>query len=260
MSEVKKQTKTKKATKKVNEEKKIVKKAETKKEKKVVKDETIKKEDTNKSPMSVKSQIYYRSLSKVIYYLAKIGRIALMIFVPFVFLAMILIPFLFKKFEVDANIIRFDGVTVIINSDKVSIKINDETNVFNADPASLDRITTFLNENSKTSVITYIELSLLLFAIVIIIDIYLLCNVEKIFNNFIRQKTPFTKENSTFIFKIAILMCALKFINLCLSTANLSPFSFNSFSIIEILIVFVIYIIFSYGVKLQSKTDDKLYE
>ena len=257
MSEVKKETKAKKTTKKVKTESKVVKKAEVKEEKKITKKET---ENNKKSPMNVKSQIYYRALSKVIYYLAKIGRITLMIFVPFVFLVMIIIPFIFKKFEVDANIVRFDGVTVIINSEKVSIKINDKTTVFNADPSSLDRITTFLNENTKGSIIAYIELSLLLFAIVIIIDIYLLCNVEKMFKNFIKQKTPFTKENSKYIIKIAILMCSLKFINICLSTVNLNTFSFNSFSIIELLIVFVIYIIFNYGVKLQSKSEDKLYE
>ncbi len=268
MSEVKKETKTKKTTKKPaakKEETKVVKKVAEKKEttKKVekveVKEEKKEKKES-KALMDNKSQIYYRSLSKIIKILAKIARIALMILVPFIFLGMIMIPIIFKGFEVEGNIVRVDDATIIISNDKLTVKINNEAKTFKADARDLDTLVKFLNENSKGSIITFIELSMLLLAIVLILDIYILSNLEKMFANFVKQKTPFTKENSKYIFKIVILMCVIKFINFCLTTAELNAININSISILGILIVFVIYIVFNYAVKLQEQTNDRLYE
>ena len=72
------------------------------------------------------------------------------------------------------------------------------------------------------------------------------------------KKTPFIKENANYIYKIALFMCALKFISICLSFANVPAIRSSSFSIFIILIMFVVYFVFMYAVKLQDKTNDKI--
>ena len=275
MSEVKKEKKVvKKATRKATNSqeekktsKKIVKakektiKEEKKETKAITKEVKVKKEEIKeKALLTEKEQINCKGLCKTIKILAKIGKIALMIFVPFIFLTMIIIPFVFKNFEISANIIKLDDISMIVNNDKVSIKIGDSVHVLKCNADVLNNITSFLTENSKSSIVTFIELSLLLFAVVLILDLYILMYLEKLFDNFITKKTPFIKENTNYIFKIALFICAVKFISICLSVANIGIFSFDSFSIIEILIIFAIYFIFKYAVLLQSKSDSKIYD
>ena len=259
MSEVKKENKTKKTTtKKETKKEKIIeeKKITTKKasEKKVVKKENKKE----KILLNDKDQVCYRSLTKVVKILAKIARICLMIFVPFIFLTMILIPIVFNKFEISANIIKFDDVNLIVNEDKLTVKFGDSVHVLKCDAKKLDDITTFLTDNSKSSIITFLELSLLLFAIILILNIYLFSYIEKLFDNFTKKDTPFIEENSKYIFKVIILMGAIKFISVCLSFADISFVKFETFNIIEILIVVVVYFIFKYAVCMQNKIDTKI--
>lgn len=253
MSEVKKETKAKKTTKKVvKEEKKdtkVVKKTRTKKESKLVKEKAL---------LDDKDQIKYTAFCKIVKILAKIGKICLMIIVPFIFLTMIITPIVFKNFQIEANIIRFDDLNIIVNDDKVTLKLGNDAKVLIADAVSLDKITSFLTNNSKSSVITYIELSLLLVAIIIILNIYLLSYIEKLFNNFINKHTPFMNENTNYLFRIIILISAIKFIDICLNTFEISTIKTNSFSIFTILILCAVYVIFKYAVKLQEKNNSKI--
>ena len=183
-----------------------------------------------------------------------------MIFVPFIFITMIIIPFIFKNYEITANIIKIDDINIVVNNDRVSIKIGNTAHVLKCNAEVLNQITTFLTENTKEAVVTYVELSLLLFAIVLILYIYILSYLEKLFHNFSNKKTPFIKDNAKYIFKIALFMCALKFISICLGIANVNLINIHAFSIIEILIVFAVYYIFKYAVKLQANTNDEMYD
>lgn len=251
MSEVKKETKTKKTT-KVKEEKK---------ETKVTKKETEKKTKGKKEDkvlLNDKDQVWYKSLCKIVKILTKIGKVLLMIFVPFIFLTMIIVPIAFNKFQIEANIIKFDDLNIIVNDDTITFKIGDDTHIIEADAQALDKITTFLTDNSKNSIITYIELYLLLVAIVMILNIYLLGYIEKLFANFVSKHTPFIEENLKYLFRIAIVASVIKFIDLCLNTVDLKSIEFSSLSIYSLLIIYSIYFIFKYAVKLQSENKTKI--
>ncbi len=256
MSEVKKTSKTKKSTtKSETKEKKVVKK-ETTTKKRAVK-ETKEKEEI---VLTKKEQSSYLTLSKIVKVLAKIGKIFLMIFVPFIFLVMILIPIIFKNYEINANIIKFGDVKIIVNEDKLTINVGNETHVLKCDATKLDKMTTFLTENKKGTIITYLEFLLLLFAIILIINIYILYYIEKIFENFCSKKTPFIEENITFIFRIALFLSALKFIDICVNIVGLNSIKVSSYSLLVTIITFVIYFIYKYAVKLQTKVDSKISE
>ena len=269
MSEVKKETKTKKASKpKETKVKKEVKLKEEKKETKSVKKVTEKKTRVKKENLEIKEkallndndQVKCKALCKVVKILSKIGKIFLMILVPFIFLAMIFIPILFKNFEVEANIVKFDDLTVIVSDDEITFKMANDIHSVKVNPADAERIITVLTDNSKSSIITYIELSLLLVAIVMILNIYLLNYIEKLFANFTAKETPFIKENAIYILRIAIVLSVIKFITICLSTAELNNFNFQSLSILSILIIYAIYFIFKYAVKMQEQNNYKIYD
>lgn len=261
MSKVKNETKTKKSTTKVKETK-----DELKETKKVTKKRVSKKTKTEEKKvlLNTSEQKKYKVLSKIIKTIAKIGRIVLMIFVPFIFLFMILIPIIFKDFQVESNIIQFNDFILVINDDNLTVKVADESFVIGHieknDKYIMNDIMNFLNNNSKTSVIIFLEISLFLFAVFIILEIFIYSYIEKIFNNFVNGKTPFTLENANYILKIAILLCAIKFMSLCLSIADFDSISLSGMGVIEILIVFVLYFVFKYGSEIQSKNEYQIIE
>ncbi len=254
MSRVKKESKIEKS-----KEKEI--KEEVKETKKVTKKRVSKK---NKVLFNEKEQKKYKILSKIIKIFTKIGRIILMIFVPFIFLFMILIPIVFKDFKVESNIVQFNDLKLVINEDNLTIKIADESyiigNLEKDDQYIRQDIINFLNNNSKSTIITTLEMSLFLFAVFIVLEIFILNYIEKIFDNFINEKTPFIIENANYILSIAILLCAIKFMSLCLSIADINEISISSNGIVEILIVFVLYFVFKYGAQMQEKTEYQISE
>ena len=251
-----------KKTKKTKEVEKDEKKAVKKTEEAIVEKKEVKKRTrkTKKVLLDKIDQKRYKVLSKIIKIFTKIGKIVLMICVPFVFLGMIITPIIFKNFEIESNIIKFNDATMILGEDNLTIKIADETEVIEYEQNSMDNIIRFFNENSKTSIIIFIELALLLIAIFLIIEIYMLQYVEKIFDNFLTKKTPFIEENTNYILKIAILLSIVKFMNLCLSMADLSILNYNTLGILEILMVYVLYFIFKYATQLQLEKETQITE
>ncbi len=162
MSEVKKEKSSKTKTKKETKTK-TAKKKET-----VVKVEKTKKES---GVLTKKDQKRYTVLSKIIRIFAKIGKICLMIFVPFVALAMILIPIVFNKFEISANVIKFGDASVIVRDTGLSFKIGDKIHVLDCNTSDVDRIMTFLSNHSKNVIILSLELSLLILGVVTVFEI-----------------------------------------------------------------------------------------
>ena len=249
MSEVKKEKKSVKTTKKETKVK------TAKKKDNVIKEEKSKKE---KSVLTKKDQKRYKVLNKVIRVLAKIARIFLMIFVPFIALSMIIIPIIFNKFEMSANVVKFGDVSVLIRDTGISFKVGDNIQVLDCNTSEVDRIMTFLSSHSKEAIILSLELSLLILAVVTIFEIYLLSNIEKLFSNFEKESTPFTKENTDTILVVAKYLVAIKICVICMSIVGLFTDGLGSFGIFEILIVFVAYYIFKYATDVQKKVDTKI--
>lgn len=259
MSEVKKETKTKKASevKKETKVKSTKKKVEAKEVKpaKVVKTKKSIKEEVL---LNEKDQHRYSTLCKIIRIITKIGRICLMILVPFIFIFMILVPFFFKNVNIESNIIKVDQMSIILQKDNVSFKVGDEISTFYCDQDEISRIVNFLNTHSNEKIVFLIESFLLTLGIVVVLEIYLLNYFEKLFTNLENNKVPFTEENTGYILKICKVLLALKLFVLLMSILDFYSSSLTSISVIEILVSFTIYYLFKYATAIQSKTTSKI--
>ena len=260
---MKEDKKKKTVTKKKETVKKTTKKsvAEPKKEKLtnvVSKKETVLLDD--------KSQKNLKVLSKVLYILAKIGRIFLMICVPFIFLAMVAIPFLMKHLEINGNIIKFYDATVIVNEDSVTFKLGNSDYVSNEDYKDLKPIANFISNNTKGDILVVSEVSLFFIAIILVVTIYLLMYIERLFKNIHEKNTPFNDENTDYIRRIGFVMCislVVRFVFELMMSIFFPDFvseSYSSFGLFEILIVFALYYIFRYATKMQKETNYKIYK
>lgn len=251
MSDVKKEKKTKKATKaEVKKETKV--KATVKKEKKETKKET--------ALLNKKDQKRYHVINKIIRILAKIARVCLMIFVPFVILSMFFIPIIFKNYEISGNVIKFDETSIIVRDNGLTFKFGDNIQVFDCNTTAIDNLTTYLSEHSKGAIIFTLEFSLLLLGIIAVLDIYIFGYVEKLFGNFEKEKTPFTEENADYILSIVKLVVAAKVVYIIMAIFGLFSEGIGSVNVFEILIIIVAYFIFKYAADVQKKVDTKIYD
>lgn len=212
-----------------------------------------------------KKQKEVKTLSNVISLIGKIGAIVLKVAIPFIILAMILVPYIINNVEIKNNEIGFKTENIKI-IDENKIEIHDIiVGEFDIEDEDYDVIEMF-NNNSNAKIIGYIEAGLFFLLVDIIIMIFILNCVEKLFNNIKNNNTPFTLDNVTFIKKISYLMIALIIITpisgvifnslLGLSDGN-SPFEL--ISILEILIIFSMSYIFEYGYEVQKDSKARMY-
>jgi len=212
-----------------------------------------------------KKQKEVKTLSNVISLIGKIGAIVLKVAIPFIILAMILVPYVINNVEIKNNEIGFKTENIKI-IDENKIEIHDIiVGEFDIDDEDYDVIEMF-NNNSNTKIIVYIEAGLVFLLVDIIIMIFILNYVEKLFNNIKNNNTPFTMDNVHFIKSISYLMIALIILTpisgvifnslLGLSDGN-SPFELMS--ILEILIIFSMAYIFEYGYEMQKESKARMY-
>ena len=212
-----------------------------------------------------KKQKEVKTLSNVISMIGKIGAIVLKVAIPFIILAMILVPYVINNVEIKNNEIGFKTDNIkIINENKIEIH-DIIVGEFDIEDEDYDVIEMF-NNNSNAKIIGYIEAGLVFLLVDIFIMIVILSYVEKLFNNIKNNNTPFTLDNVTFIKKISYLMIALIIITpisgvifnslLGLSDGN-SPFELMS--ILEILIIFSMSYIFEYGYEMQKDSQARMY-
>ena len=212
-----------------------------------------------------KKQKEVKTLSNVISLIGKIGAIVLKVAIPFIILAMILVPYIINNVEIKNNEIGFKTENIKI-IDENKIEIHDIiVGEFDIEDEDYDVIEMF-NNNSNAKIIGYIEAGLVFLLVDIIIMIFILNCIEKLFNNIKNNNTPFTLDNVTFIKNISYLMIALIIITpisgvifnslLGLSDGN-SPFELMS--ILEILIIFSMSYIFEYGYEMQKDSKARMY-
>ena len=211
-----------------------------------------------------KKQSEVKTLSNVISIIAKIGRIVLMVAIPFVILSMILIPYLVNNVEVKENEITFKSDNIkIIGDDKIEIH---DVIIADIEYTGTAEFVEIFNNNSKTKIIAFSETALVFLIITIVITITILKNVEKLFDNIKTNNTPFTLENVGYIKKISYLMIALIILEpiagtfLGLITQEIDGESaFELVSILEILIIFSMSYIFEYGYEIQKDSKGIMY-
>ena len=132
--------------------------------------------------------------------------------------------------------------------------------------SNMDKIISFLNNNSIQKLVITLELILIFSIISLIISVYLLIYTEKLFDNFYHGNTPFTKENTDSIRTIGrIMICSVVaslIFELILTVVMKNAFNvhFTSYNIMRIITVYIAYYIFKYGTKLQAKNTTSIYD
>ena len=249
-----KETKTKKEA---TKEKKVTAKIEKKEIKEEKKEEVL---------LDQKSQKNACVLSLIISILAKIGRIVLMIIVPFIVLFMIAIPFIMKHFEVNENVIKFYDTSVTINENNIVVKNDNKVQVIDEDYHELMKLADFLTRNSKTDIIIISEVSIAFVVGLLVISIYIYMYIEKLFYNIYAEKIPFTDKNTKLVGRICqmmILFLVVSYVFGAMISIFLPKINFTtskSFGIFEILIVCTIYYLFKYASNLQKTSLNKMHE
>ena len=208
-----------------------------------------------------------RGVSKALSIISKIAKVFIIIGGVCVLLALIVIPLIFKNITFEGDQIKIGNESVLtlkMEEDKMVLKIGD--NVVAAD-ATLDdykEIVKLFNSESKTSIISYIEGSLFI-AVVALVLLYLVFNyIDKIFNKIHKEKTPFILDNVMYIRKCAYLYIAFVVAPLVLSgifemiTGNNMSFNLNLLEVIFVLVLFTISYVFEYGYELENKDNKKV--
>lgn len=249
--------------------KKEVTKKETVKEEKIVKKEEKKastKRKTDNQSLSKKEQKNLKVLSKIVCVIAKIIKVCAMIIVPILAVVAILIPILFSKVEVNGNIVKIDDLRIVMKDDNITVSLGEKTHLIGDKINNLDKVIDFLNDNELLKIMISVELFLIFSIVLAIINIYLLTYAEKLFGNFVKDDTPFTEKNSNYVRSIGKIMIislivAIVFETvLSLYTKNVFTLHIASYSVVTIMIVYILYYIFKYAVKLQKKSNDKVYD
>ena len=208
-------------------------------------------------------------LSKIIAIISKIGWIASIVGVCIITLVAIVLPIALKNIEMkDNKIITKNNIIEIVDEDnKLVLKHNNIIFAEESDQQSISIIKDVMNSNlnNKALLIIYSEAGCITLIICLVLLIFMLKKLEKLFMNIHEGDTPFTLENVEYIKKIAYIMIALIIIpNLSGSLFELIlkkdlNVSFELFNIIEILILFVISYIFEYGYEIQLDSKGKMY-
>lgn len=216
-----------------------------------------------------------KGISKAIYILARIGKIALAIAIPIIVFLLIVTPIFISNIELKDNTIVFKGARI---DDKITIteensndgitlqlKVND---VLIADSKNQDTILqmkSILENNSKVQIIAFLELGFGCLIVCLVLYRMILNRLENLFININEGDTPFTLENVRYIKQMAKLMI------IALVLPNFGGFIFEKilitdldvgfelFDVIQILFLFGISYIFEYGYELQQDTKAKMY-
>ena len=212
-----------------------------------------------------KKQNQVKTLCNVISLIGKIGSIVLKVAIPFIIIAMLLVPYIINNTQVKNNEIVFKTDNIeLIEKDRIEV-FNIMTIDFEGDISYKEVIQVFKN-NSNTEIILYLEGGLIFIIINIIIMIFILQYVEKLFNNIKEKQTPFTVDNINYIKRISYLMISLILINpiseILIGTilgmeSNSDPIEL--IGILEILIIFSMSYIFEYGYEIQKDSKGTMY-
>ncbi len=212
-----------------------------------------------------KKQNQVKTLSNIISLIGKIGSIVLKVAIPFVIIAMLLVPYVINNTQVknDEIVFKTDNIK-LIEKDRIEV-FNIMTVDFEGD-ISYKEVVQVFKDNSKIKMILYLEGGLLFLIVNIIIMIFILQYVEKLFNNIKEKQTPFTIDNINYIKRISYLMISLIIINpiseILIGTilgmeSNNDPIEL--IGILEILIIFSMSYIFEYGYEIQKDSKGTMY-
>ncbi len=208
-------------------------------------------------------------LSKIISIVSKVGKVCCMIGIVVVALAAIIVPVIVGNIKVKGNDVVFNNDTVkVVDDDKELVVKVKNTTIATIDKQESIEIIRDIRDNdlnNKTLIITYSELGMGFLIATLCLTLLLLKHLDKLFTNINSGDTPFTLENVDHIKKIAYLMIALIVIPSIsavmfeLVVQRDLNIDFNTFSVLEILIIFVMSYIFEYGYEIQLDSKGIMY-
>lgn len=215
--------------------------------------------------LNEQKQTQVKSLSNIISLIGKIGAIVLKVAIPFVIIAMLLIPYIVHNVEIEDN-------KIIFKTDNIKFIEDDTLEIFDfmiidieENDSEINIVDVFQN-HSKTEIIICLEVGFIFLIVDLILMIYILNYVEKLFNNIKNNTTPFTLDNVFYIKRISYFMIALILITplsgvLFESILGItsSGDGFELISILEILIIFSMSYIFEYGYEIQKDSSGRMY-
>jgi len=197
--------------------------------------------------------------------IGKIGAIVLKVAIPFVIIAMLLIPYIVHNVEIEDN-------KIIFKTDNIKFIEDDTLEVFDFMIIDIDENDSEINivdvfqNHSKTEIIICLEAGFIFLIVDLILMIYILNYVEKLFNNIKNNTTPFILDNVFYIKRISYFMIALILITplsgvLFESILGVpsSGDGFELMNILEILIIFSMSYIFEYGYEIQKDSSGRMY-
>ena len=213
-----------------------------------------------------KKQNQVKTLSNVISLIGSIGKIVLMVAIPFVIMAMILVPYVINNVEVKGNDISLKTENIEIVDNK-TLELFGVAVIGVEEELEYKQVVDIFTNNSKFAIIGYLEGGFIFLLVDIVIMIIVLGYVEKLFNNIKNNNTPFTLDNVNYIKRISYMMIALIMItpisgalfNLLIDNFENSG-GFELMSILEILIIFSMSYIFEYGYEIQKDSKGIMYE
>lgn len=208
-------------------------------------------------------------LSKIISIVSKIGKVCCIIGIIAVAFAAIVVPVIIGNIKVKDNEVVFKNniVRIIDKDDKIIVKAKGTMVATIDDERSLEIIRDIRDNelDNKVLVTTYAELGMIFLIATLYLTFLLLKHLDKLFTNINSGDTPFTLENVEHIKKMAYLMIALIVIPSIsavmfeLMVQKDLNIDFNTFSVLEILIIFVMSYIFEYGYEIQLDSKGTMY-
>lgn len=208
-------------------------------------------------------------LSKIIEVVGKIAKvfcyIGLGIFALFAFL----IPVLINNIDIKNDELVFNKESILKmeeSVDGITIKSGESIIVKTDNPKEMKAIKDFFStKNDKAIIIGCLEFCIACGAISMVLLIFFLKHLVKLFGSINREDTPFTIDNVEHIRKMAYLMIALIILPLIASIVTSAlinteiNFSIKAFNILEILFMFILTYIFEYGYEIQQDSKGIIY-
>ena len=207
-----------------------------------------------------------KTLTKILSLIGKIAGIVVKVAIPFVIIAMVVIPIFLSSIDVkdDKLVSTIKDIQIVEHSNKINITYKGHTTVADIESKEIEDIKTVISDN-KTQAIVKLELGFTALVAFLVILSMLLKHLEKLFENINKGDTPFTLENVNHIKKMSYFMIACIIISGIgegiLESAVRSEFSFGleMFDIVEILFLYVLSYIFEYGYEIQKDSNGKMY-
>jgi len=210
-----------------------------------------------------------KGLSKALYIIARVGKIAAICGAVCLFVLMLISPVIINNIRIkDNNITAFGKQAEFYNVDnslvlkyqgeEYTIQTIEEKFIFN-------KVIEISEEYSNTGLIVYIESMLVFMVATCVLTYYVLGHLDGLFVNIYNGDTPFTMDNVNHIKKIAVLMIITIILpNISSAIAETifkdsSVIGLQLYDLIYILFLFSMAHIFEYGYQIQLDSQGKMY-